>query len=226
MATINHDYTYSATVEQDEEGYFIDFPAFDGAAFADGDTLEEAAKSAATVLRLTIADYLDDGVELPEDDFSGADMVFTVEVGEGFIKETRVDETLRGMSALQLRSLAALRGIEIEPGATKTEIIDALSGSKPSQESLDSIRDAEAIIAAGKPGYNSADEMFKAMGVSKGMAAALDLAKESKATATVELELSIEECLKLEIIATNQRKSVVELLRENVAALINKQSEA
>lgn len=36
---------------------------------------------------------------------------------------------------------------------------------KPNKESLDSIHDADAIIAEGKPGYSSAEEMFKAMGV-------------------------------------------------------------
>lgn len=84
------DYTYSATVEQNEEGFFIDFPAFDGAAFADGDTLEEAAKSAATVLRLTIADYLDSGDELPRDSVIVAPYTFfTVEVSDDFIAESK-----------------------------------------------------------------------------------------------------------------------------------------
>lgn len=222
MVTINHDYTYGAAVERDEEGYFINFPAFDGGAFSDGDTLEEAAPRAATALRLAIADYLDNGEALPNDDLAGADMVFCVEVSDGFIKETRVDKSLRDMSALQLRSLAALRGIEIEPGATKTEIIDALASPKPSRESLDSIRDAEEIVAEGKPGYSSVEEMFEAMGVEgvpRDMAAALELARESKATATVKLKLSIEEYLKLEIIAADRRKSAEELLREQVESL-------
>ena len=35
----------------------------------------------------------------------------------------------------------------------------------PNQESLDSIRDAEAIIGEGRGGYASADEMFTAMGI-------------------------------------------------------------
>ena len=36
---------------------------------------------------------------------------------------------------------------------------------KPNQESLDSIKDAEKIIAEDRPGYATADEMFAAMGV-------------------------------------------------------------
>lgn len=36
---------------------------------------------------------------------------------------------------------------------------------KPNRESADSIRDADAIIAEGRKGYSSADEMFDAMGV-------------------------------------------------------------
>ena len=36
---------------------------------------------------------------------------------------------------------------------------------KPNKESTDSIRDAEKIIAEGRPGYATADEMFNAMGV-------------------------------------------------------------
>ena len=36
---------------------------------------------------------------------------------------------------------------------------------RPNHESQDSIRDAEAIIAEGRKGYASADELFTAMGV-------------------------------------------------------------
>lgn len=40
-----------------------------------------------------------------------------------------------------------------------------LSDPEPNEESLESIREADAILAAGKPGYKSADEMFAAMGL-------------------------------------------------------------
>ena len=85
------DYTYSATVERDEDGVLVEFPAFDGQAFAGGDTLDEAARSAATVLRLTIAEYLDSGKPLPDDALEGAEMVFCVEVSKSFIARTRVE---------------------------------------------------------------------------------------------------------------------------------------
>ena len=40
-----------------------------------------------------------------------------------------------------------------------------LSDPEPNAESLESIREADALIAAGGPGYSSADEMFAAMGL-------------------------------------------------------------
>ena len=40
-----------------------------------------------------------------------------------------------------------------------------LSDPEPNAESLESIREADALIAAGDPGYSSADEMFAAMGL-------------------------------------------------------------
>lgn len=36
---------------------------------------------------------------------------------------------------------------------------------EPNEESLESIRDAERIIAEGRPGYETAEEMFAAMGL-------------------------------------------------------------
>ena len=41
----------------------------------------------------------------------------------------------------------------------------SLEYPKPNRESLESIREAEAIIAEGRSGYASADEMFAAMGL-------------------------------------------------------------
>ena len=40
-----------------------------------------------------------------------------------------------------------------------------LSDPEPNEESLESIREADEIIASGKPGYKSAKEMFAAMGL-------------------------------------------------------------
>ena len=40
-----------------------------------------------------------------------------------------------------------------------------LSEPEPNADSLESIHQADEIIAAGKPGYATADEMFKSMGL-------------------------------------------------------------
>lgn len=40
-----------------------------------------------------------------------------------------------------------------------------LSDPQPNADSLESIREADALIEAGGPGYKSADEMFAAMGL-------------------------------------------------------------
>ena len=41
----------------------------------------------------------------------------------------------------------------------------SLEYPKPNRESLESINEAEEIIAQGRPGYATADEMFAAMGL-------------------------------------------------------------
>lgn len=87
------DYTYGATVERDEDGVLVEFPAFGGGVFAYGDSVADAAPDAATVLRMAIAEYLDSGKRLPDDDLEGAEMVFTVEVSEEFIAKTRVSKS-------------------------------------------------------------------------------------------------------------------------------------
>ena len=40
-----------------------------------------------------------------------------------------------------------------------------LSDPEPNAESLEAIREADKLIAAGGPGYGSAQDMFKAMGL-------------------------------------------------------------
>ena len=84
------DFTYGATVEQQEDGYFVEFPAFGGGVFADGDTLAEACASASTTLRLAIAEYLESGIRLPDPgSLEEGRMVFTVEVSDPFIIESK-----------------------------------------------------------------------------------------------------------------------------------------
>lgn len=84
------DHTYGAMIERDEDGVLVDFPAFGGGVFASGSSVVDASPAAATVLRMAIAEYLDSGLELPDDGLEGAEMVFCVEVSESFITETRV----------------------------------------------------------------------------------------------------------------------------------------
>lgn len=84
------DFTYEATITQEEGSYLIDFPAFGGGVFADGDTLPEACESASTTLRLAIAEYLDSGLPLPPSgDINTARAIFAVEVSDSFIAETK-----------------------------------------------------------------------------------------------------------------------------------------
>lgn len=63
-------YTYEADIEySDEDGtWYVEFTQFPGA-FADGDTVEEAAKAASDVLSLFIAEYLDEDIPLPKPSF-------------------------------------------------------------------------------------------------------------------------------------------------------------
>ena len=57
-------FTYEAIIEQDKDGYAVSYPQFpDAVTF--GATREEALQRAAQVLVLTIAEYIEDGCELP-----------------------------------------------------------------------------------------------------------------------------------------------------------------
>lgn len=85
------DFTYYATITCDEQEYLVDFPAFNGGVFAGGESLREACANASTVLRLAIAEYLDSGWTIPVDatTIDEGYAVFTVEVSEDFIAETK-----------------------------------------------------------------------------------------------------------------------------------------
>lgn len=84
------DYTYYAIIEEDEDGFTIDFPAFDGQLYTDGSTMTEASKNASDVLRLMLAEYIYAGMTLPSTgDMDGCNAVFTVEVTDDFITETQ-----------------------------------------------------------------------------------------------------------------------------------------
>lgn len=58
-------YTYDAVVIKDGDGYSVSFPQFPDA-FTFGETREEAALRAAEVLQLILAEHIEDGIELPQ----------------------------------------------------------------------------------------------------------------------------------------------------------------
>ena len=80
------DFTYYAIVEEQEDGWFVDFPSFGGGVFAEGNTAQEAIACASETLRLAIAEYLDEGWRLPnQSTFETGICVFTVEVSDDYI---------------------------------------------------------------------------------------------------------------------------------------------
>lgn len=57
---------YPAIITPAEEGgYLVDFPDFDGGAFTEGETLEEALINAAEVLNLVLEERLEAGKPIP-----------------------------------------------------------------------------------------------------------------------------------------------------------------
>lgn len=79
-------YSYEAVFEYQAEdcGWLVSFPAFEGAV-AFGKTVEAACDNAATVLRLFIAQALDDGMDLPEPTFHEPPRtIVSVEVDEAY----------------------------------------------------------------------------------------------------------------------------------------------
>ena len=85
-------YSYEAELRYSEEehAWYAEFPGFDGSAYADGDTVEEAVRNAAGVLELTICDYLDGGRALPAPSFHEPPLtVISVEVDDGAIAASR-----------------------------------------------------------------------------------------------------------------------------------------
>lgn len=84
-------YTYEAKFEwqPEDEGWLATFPAFDGAV-AFGHTIAEACDNAATVLRLFVAEYLDEGRDLPEPAFHEPPLtVVSVDVDDAYRVRTR-----------------------------------------------------------------------------------------------------------------------------------------
>ncbi len=84
-------YVYGATVERTEyDTYFLRFPDFPGA-FEEGETMCDAVVGATEVLKLFIAEYLDEQKCLPRATFDESiRVVFSVEVTQDFVEETRL----------------------------------------------------------------------------------------------------------------------------------------
>lgn len=72
-------YTYDAVIERDGDGYAVSFPQFpDAVTF--GATREEAARRAAEVLVLTLAELIEDGGDLPPQERVAEVLAVNVEV--------------------------------------------------------------------------------------------------------------------------------------------------
>lgn len=117
-------YSYEATFEHqpEDEGWLVTFPAFDGAV-AFGSTIAEACDNAATVLRLFVAQWLDDGKALPEPTFhEPPQSVVTVEVDDAYRVRTRCTTITDAAEELgvstgrvsQLVTSGALKSIELD----------------------------------------------------------------------------------------------------------------
>lgn len=72
-------YTYDAVIEHDEDGYAVSFPQFPEAVTF-GATREEAARRAAEVLVLTLAERIEDGRKLPVQERVAEVLAINVEV--------------------------------------------------------------------------------------------------------------------------------------------------
>lgn len=81
-------YTYDAVIERDESGYAVSFPQFPEAVTF-GATREEAARRAAEVLVLTLAERIEDGGELPAQERVTEVLAVNVEVTGDAIDQSK-----------------------------------------------------------------------------------------------------------------------------------------
>ncbi|KAF1296161.1 antitoxin HicB [Enterococcus sp. JM4C] len=88
--------TYPAIFHEEDGGYWIEFPEFQGG--AEGDTLEEAMKEASDFLSGMIAYYIDEGIDLPK-----ASNIHNLNVDNGFVSMVQADATpfIRGNKAIR-----------------------------------------------------------------------------------------------------------------------------
>lgn len=88
--------TYPAIFHEEDGGYWIEFPEFQGG--AEGDSLEEAMKEASDFLSSMIAYYIDEGMDLPT-----PSNIHDLKVKNGFISMVQADATpfIRGNKAIR-----------------------------------------------------------------------------------------------------------------------------
>jgi excisionase family DNA binding protein len=104
-------YTYDAVIERDGAGYAVSFPQFPEA-ITFGATREEAAKRAAEVLILTLAERIEDGRELPLQERTAEVLAVNVEVTGEVINQSKcytIDQAAEelGVTAGRVSQLAS-----------------------------------------------------------------------------------------------------------------------
>lgn len=134
-------YLYGVDLEQGEQGeWYASFPQFPGA-FADGDTMQEAIGNAADVLRMFIAEYLDEGKPLPDSGIrDDTKAVISVDVSDSFRASSKcmtVSEAADALGVTPGRVSQLLTAGQLEPymdGGTRLvtiESVNARLSSKP-----------------------------------------------------------------------------------------------
>lgn len=103
-------FTYDAIIEHDECGYSVSFPQLPEA-FTFGETREEACKNAAEVLRLILAERIEDGTDLPKQNRVAEVVCVNVSVNSEDIEKSKcytVDQAAKclGVSAGRVSQLA------------------------------------------------------------------------------------------------------------------------
>lgn len=88
--------TYPALFHQDETGYWVEFPEFNGG--TQGDTLDEAMSEAKDFLASVLAWYIDDNEPLP----TSSDIT-QLKIDDGFVTMIQADPTpyIRGNKAVR-----------------------------------------------------------------------------------------------------------------------------
>lgn len=113
-------YAYEANFERSEEDdcWYVSFAGFDEA-ITSGDTVEEAASSAADLLTLLLAEYLDEGKALPEPTFHEPPLsVVCVRIA---------DEDIRATKLVTVKEAAELLGVS--PSRVSQLLSDGRLGS-------------------------------------------------------------------------------------------------